>query len=291
MMSKAIKKDYLQEIHFTSAESCNIGKNVSENNVPLKFISGGVWTQDKNYLVERQNYNTYLLLYTIRGKGLLRYEGKQYPLFPRTMFLIDCNRYHVYGTANDQWDFCFIHFHTDILREYLDVLYENLGAVFTISDGAAMESRMRKVLSLFSTHDPMVFHRAFGMIADILGILHTDAQNTDNQKPIREETTHVIEIIEDYHSEKLTLDRIAREIGCSKYYLAHQFKNDTGIAIYAYLTLFRISKAKGLLENTNMSVESISEQVGFASVSNFIRTFSEYETTTPYQYRKRWQRN
>jgi len=129
------------------------------------------------------------------------------------------------------------------------------------------------------------------MIADILGILHTDAQNTDNQKPIREETTHVIEIIEDYHSEKLTLDRIAREIGCSKYYLAHQFKNDTGIAIYAYLTLFRISKAKGLLENTNMSVESISEQVGFASVSNFIRTFSEYETTTPYQYRKRWQRN
>ena len=262
---------------------------VRESNIPLAFVSGGMFCEDESYQVERQNYNTYLLLYTMEGEGVLQYEGKEYRLLPGTAFLIDCMRSQMYRTAGTQWTFCWLHFRTDTLREYVDGLYQRYGATVTMTDGAVIESRINAAVELFRGYDPTAPHRAFAIIAELLGMLYTSAQASDRHNGVSEDTMRVMKLIEERYSDRLTLDAIARAVGHSKYYLAHQFKQDTGIAIYAYLTLFRISKAKVLLQNTNLSVAGIAEQVGFASVSNFIRTFSEYEAVTPYQYRKQWQ--
>ena len=62
-----------------------------------------------------------------------------------------------------------------------------------------------------------------------------------------------------------------------------------GISIYAYLTLFRMTRAQMLLRTTNLPVQDIAEQVGFDSVSNFIHTFAQSAGCTPARYRKQWQ--
>jgi len=257
--------------------------------VPIVFCTGGVFQMDESYCIERQNYNCYLLLYTTEGEGRLSYKDKEYCLLPGTAFLIDCTVFHRYWTAEKKWNFCWIHFRTECLQEYVDALYEQYGAIFYISDGTVMEGYIRSAIALFQGYDPTAPYRAFGRIAELLGMLYAVACKEDRRRQISEDTKEVLQLIEERYSEKITLDSIAREIGRSKYYLAHQFKQDIGIAIYAHLTLFRISKGKVLLQNTNLSVADIAEQIGFASVSNFIRTFAEYETMTPHQYRKQWQ--
>lgn len=256
--------------------------------IPLKFISGGIWKMGKEYFLKRSDIESYLLLYTISGEGYLFYEGQEYQLLPEMAFLIDCRLFHFYRTATDNWEFAFIHFKTDYIREYVDDLYRRYSAVFRIADGKLMESKMRSVISGFQGYQKSAMHQAFGLIAQLLGMLYTAVEGADNSKQISEYTDSVIRIIEVRYFEKLTLDIIAKETGLSKYYLAHQFRTDMGLTIYGYLTLFRISKSKLLLQNTNMSVADISEQVGFNGVSNFIRTFSKYEEMTPHQYRKQW---
>lgn len=260
----------------------------NDNNLPLVYSSGGVWKMNKNYLLKRRDYDKYLLLYTISGEGQLSYEGSEYRLLPGTAFLIDCKQFHIYGTAGEWWEFAFVHFETEYLKNYIDALYRQYHTVFRIADGKLMEHLMRSLISLFQGYQNAASHQAFGLMAQLLGMLYASVEQIDKRAQISTYTVSVIRIIEAHYAEKLTLDRIAREAGHSKYYLAHQFRDDMGMAIYGYLTLFRISKSKLLLQNTNMSVAAIAEQVGFNGVSNFIRTFSEYEGTTPHQYRKRW---
>ena len=59
------------------------------------------------------------------------------------------------------------------------------------------------------------------------------------------------------------------------------------LPLHEYLTLLRIAKSKLLLQSTDMPVAEIAHCTGFTGTSNFIRTFSSYESVTPRQYRKR----
>lgn len=262
---------------------------ISEKDLPLHFCSGGFLCKDETYYLKRRNLNQYLLLYTIGGEGFLSYEGREYRLLPGMTFLIDCRKDHIYHTANKHWEFSFVHFRAEALREYVDSLHQGYGAVFTMQDPAAMENRMRDVNLLFRNFHPSAHHLAFGLLAEILSMLYVSAEAAHKSQKISEYTARVLQVLEEDYAQKLTLDDIARKSRCSKYYLAHQFKRDLGISIHECLTLLRISQSKLLLQNTNLSVSDIAEQVGFFSVSNYIQTFSKYEITTPHQYRKQWQ--
>ena len=260
-----------------------------EQYAPLHYLSGGVWKQDETYLVKRRNYAAYLLLYTIGGEGLLSYDGEEYRLTAGTAFLIDCRREQMYRTVGRQWEFVFVHFDTEVLGDYVDGLYVKHGAVFHMADGSALESCMREAVSPLMMSGSAAEHRAFGLLAEMLGMLYASAEEADRSVRISSHTVSVIRLIEERYAEKLTLDVIAQQARYSKYYLAHRFKQDMGISVYEYLTLFRIGRSKLLLLNTSLSVAEIAVQTGFAGVSNFIRTFSEYESITPHQYRKQWQ--
>ena len=256
---------------------------------PLKYTSGDIWSQDEAYLVKRRNHPLYLLLYTIGGEGMLTYGGKEYRITPGAAFLIDCREEQTYRTAREKWDFVFIHFDTEILKEYVDRLRLSYGPVFRPTDGSALETLMRAAISLFRDSAPAAGHRAFGLLAEILSLLYASAEEARKTARITPQTEAVLRLINQRCADRLTLDEIARQVGYSKYYLAHHFKRDMGVSLYEYLTLMRISRSKLLLVNTNLSVSDVAAEVGFSSVSNFIRTFSQYETLTPHRYRKQWQ--
>lgn len=256
---------------------------------PLRYTSGDVWTEDESYIVRRRNYDIYLLLYTIGGEGRLTYGEREYPLTPGTAFLIDCREEQIYRTARESWNFVFIHFDTEILKGYVDRLCFTHGPVFRLQDGNTLENLMRAAISIFREDSPAALHRTFGLLAEILSLLYASAEETETSFRISPQTEAVLRLIDRRCADRLTLDEIARQVGYSKYYLAHHFKRDMGVSVYEYLTLLRISKSKLLLLNTNLSVADIASGVGFSSVSNFIRTFSQYEMITPHKYRKQWQ--
>ncbi len=258
-----------------------------QEKAPLHFLSGGVWRMEASYCVKRRNYGSYLLLYTMDGEGLLSYEEEEHRLLRGTVFLIDCNRYQMYRTAGEHWTFAYVHFTADALRPYVDALYQKHGAVFHPADAAAVESGIRAALECFHGYHAAAEQRAFGWLAEVLGLLYASAEMESGVR-VGEYTREVFRVMEEHYTEKLTLDDIARRIRCSKFYLAHRFREEVGVSVYEYLTLFRLSKSKLLLQNTNLSVAEIAEQTGFSSVSNFIKTFAKYETLTPLQYRRQW---
>ncbi|MBQ8233914.1 MAG: helix-turn-helix transcriptional regulator, partial [Lachnospiraceae bacterium] len=65
------------------------------------------------------------------------------------------------------------------------------------------------------------------------------------------------------------------------------FKKAMGVTAIEYLNHYRVSKAIILLMNdSDLSIENISEQVGFESAAYFRRVFKKVTGKSPREYRK-----
>ncbi len=79
----------------------------------------------------------------------------------------------------------------------------------------------------------------------------------------------------------------ARICGMSESHFMSFFKQVTGLSFVAYLNHFRIERAQTLLNQTDESMVSISQQVGFCDQSYFGTVFRKIVGMTPAAYRRR----
>ncbi|MBU3099492.1 MULTISPECIES: AraC family transcriptional regulator [Clostridium] len=84
----------------------------------------------------------------------------------------------------------------------------------------------------------------------------------------------------------LSLKALAKHFHYSEAYLSTLIKKNIGLNFVAFITKLKMSDAKDYLINTNLSIEKISEYVGYNSVDHFSRTFKKYYKKSPQQYRK-----
>ncbi len=95
-------------------------------------------------------------------------------------------------------------------------------------------------------------------------------------------------IRENYSDPEFSIQNLADLLQMSTPYLSQYFKKNTDYTISEYVTRLRMEKAKDLLIETNMSVQEIAANVGYYSVSSFIRKFKEKVKITPGQYKKKY---
>ena len=91
-------------------------------------------------------------------------------------------------------------------------------------------------------------------------------------------------------NEHLTLSSIANEYHMSPCYLSHLFKKVTGYPLMQYLSMCRLSLARQLLTETDMSITEIVFAIGYSDSSNFSRLFKREVNMTPMEYRRKFQK-
>ena len=95
--------------------------------------------------------------------------------------------------------------------------------------------------------------------------------------------------IAEHYTEKFSLNAIAKTLYIDKIYLSKTFKEVNGETLLACHNRIRCEEAARLLRETVLSVEIISEKVGFSTPSHFTRVFKNYFKTTPSKYRSNYQ--
>ncbi|MBQ7243101.1 MAG: helix-turn-helix domain-containing protein [Bacilli bacterium] len=86
-------------------------------------------------------------------------------------------------------------------------------------------------------------------------------------------------------SSPLTTEKIAMDLYVSRTYLSTRFKEETGTALYQYITNAKIENAKRLLRYTDRSLGLIASHLGYSSQSHFARVFKAETKMTPLEYR------
>lgn len=96
----------------------------------------------------------------------------------------------------------------------------------------------------------------------------------------------VLEYISSYYMTPITIDDLAELCHLSPTHFRRKFSETMGASPLDFINSTRIEEACKLLKSTEQSILSISEQVGFRSISSFNRCFSKLMGETPKAWRK-----
>jgi AraC family transcriptional regulator len=95
------------------------------------------------------------------------------------------------------------------------------------------------------------------------------------QRVARDRVDAVLAILRRNIAQAPPLEQIAREVGCSPFYLSRTFSKETGQTIPQYLRQLRMEKAATLLRTGRFNVTEVALEVGYNSLSHFSQTFHQ----------------
>ena len=94
--------------------------------------------------------------------------------------------------------------------------------------------------------------------------------------------------IEEHLGEKIELADIAEHVGISRTYASAVFREELGMTISEFILRERMLEAKRMLRDTDLTVASIADRLGFCSQSYFTKNFTGTEGMTPVEYRRQF---
>jgi AraC-like DNA-binding protein len=90
--------------------------------------------------------------------------------------------------------------------------------------------------------------------------------------------------IDQHPEQELSLEHLAKQACVSTSHFSRVFRQLTTMNVTNYVNAKRIVKAKQLLLETDMNVDSIAEQCGFQTATHFYRVFKQITGVTPRHY-------
>jgi AraC-like DNA-binding protein len=92
--------------------------------------------------------------------------------------------------------------------------------------------------------------------------------------------------IEAHAEDSIDLDRAAAEVGLSPFHFLRIFARTLGVTPHQYLLRSRLRRAARLLAEEERSITDIAYDVGFADLSNFVRSFRRAAGVSPRGFRQ-----
>jgi len=92
--------------------------------------------------------------------------------------------------------------------------------------------------------------------------------------------------LDDHAHEAVDLDTISRHAGLSPFHFLRLFARVLGVTPHQYLVRCRLRHAARLLTDPARSITDVAFDVGFADLSNFVRTFRRAAGVSPRAFRK-----
>lgn len=116
-------------------------------------------------------------------------------------------------------------------------------------------------------------------VKDIMERYHHDAKaEEDPMEQIRD-------YIESHYDENIKLSKLADDYHLSKEHISRKFKQQYDVTLIEYLTNRRMTVAKELLGNAEISIKDIAVLVGYEDVKYFSKVFRRKFKMTPTEYR------
>ncbi|MDF2722615.1 MAG: AraC family transcriptional regulator [Paenibacillus sp.] len=258
----------------------------------------------------RLNY-AHTFIYIKSGGGLVTIDGNTYSAAPRDLFYIEPGTMHTF--ASDPHD-PMVH-----ASVYADLVWDSSPKLK--GDKALNEYRFENYSPLLSADRVnftdgielpvhIAIPAAVDWLDDYLAVIsHFDSRTIGDAvqlrtffesfltgyvrylaNPFLPSDPRIRKMIDWMHTrlhEPFRLADWASSLQLSQPYLYELFRNETGVSPGEFFMRRRLEHAKTELRETNRSVTSIAERLGFASVHYFSRQFARHYEESPNQYRKR----
>jgi AraC family transcriptional regulator len=245
----------------------------------------GEFICDGSYNVERECYNSFLLMYIADGSGSVSSEGKTYIAESGSIVLLDCYKPHRYDTKKG-WHTLWLHLDGSNSRAYFDLLHSKKGCVIPAGSSLAVSKLLLAILEGYRHKrpipEPIISCHIQRILSELLLI------SSEGSFPAEVENSPIAEAIGYIganYAGKINLTDVSSRVNLSPFHFSRQFRKETGYSPYEYLIKIRLEHAKQLLKNTKLQVKEIASACGFLSESNFVFSFHKNVGISPREFR------
>jgi two-component system response regulator YesN len=194
----------------------------------------------------------------------------------RTFFIEYCEDYLSTLSLNDKLNYTvLISFQTDTIQLIYSYLKEKGILAHKLIQGKTNDTlRVRSSKSIES------------MILYLSYLVNTALDYAAFSASEKSVASIICEYIDLHFSEDINRNSLAEIVYLDPDYTARLFKKETGCSLMNYIIKKRIEMAKDLLINTELSVNLISDKVGYGNYSYFTKLFKKETGFTPVDYRR-----
>jgi signal transduction histidine kinase/DNA-binding LacI/PurR family transcriptional regulator/AraC-like DNA-binding protein/response regulator of citrate/malate metabolism len=111
---------------------------------------------------------------------------------------------------------------------------------------------------------------------------HSKRLGTQASRGVRQAMAYIHE----HYPEPLTRAALAEHVALTERYLTYCFRQELGITPMAYLSRYRVKRARFLLEQGDLNITEVAMAVGFSESSYFNRVFRQEVGVSPGAYRR-----
>jgi len=239
------------------------------------------------------------IVYLEKGTASFRVDGKEYFLGPKQFLFVNCGSIHG-GKAEEDPEPYAIVFSLNMLfsetpdickSKYLQSILERKVLVQNKFDDHCVGELISSIITVWKEkpkgYELLVKGYLYTIFYHLFNRGYIITDTTDREFDLKiERIKSALDYINLNYSSELDIDMLAKVSNLSKFYFCRLFKEITHLTPVDYINKFRVEKAIKLIKNTDMSISEIAFEVGFNSVSYFIKVFKEYVGTTPFKYKK-----
>lgn len=98
--------------------------------------------------------------------------------------------------------------------------------------------------------------------------------------------SRVLKYINENYDKEISVDELAKICGLSKTYFSSTFKSIFGKTPKAYVNALRMSKAKNMLEFSDVPIKKIANSCGFSNLNTFFCAFKKSTDMTPSEFKE-----
>ncbi|MBM7646302.1 YesN/AraC family two-component response regulator [Scopulibacillus daqui] len=141
--------------------------------------------------------------------------------------------------------------------------------------------------NIFNTvlFDPVLFKIVQEVILFVFALI--DGAERQKEKAATDVIERGLRFMEqNYHIHQLSLKDIAEYVGLSPSYYSHLMTQSKGRSFRSILTDIRLRKARQLLVETTLTIQEITDQIGFTDANYFSRVFKKAAGKSPRAYRQ-----
>lgn len=230
----------------------------------------------------------FLDVYTTDKKLVCTHEiGKNsgFIIFPNVQV-----KYHT--TSNTPWTYTWIEFDGALVQKLISSNGLNMqNPVYTdyCCNGIyLMESIMNTLISNASDTYVRLLGIAYLFFDQLIqthstNCLHSLASGSQQNFYILK----AVDLIHKNYNKRLTIEYIANELNLNRSYFSKLFTKNIGMNPITYLTELRLEKAVGLLRDPNLSIKSISKEIGYSNQLYFSQVFKHKFKLTPQEFREK----
>ncbi len=226
----------------------------------FRFHSGG-----------NQNFDEPCIGYVLKGTGEFLYKGKRYYAKSGDLiYIARGTRYYSLWKSENEIEFYSITFRFNSDHAYCDYRFQILNNV-----------KAEYFHNMYSASDPLLFMaELYKLLADIYKKMTKEAfVEATTIKP-------AIDYIEKNYKESVPIKKLAALSNISESHFFYLFKRRVGMTPTMYRHTILVENAIELLKHTDLSVEEISDRLGFTTSSYMRRVFNKITGHSPKEYRR-----